>query len=397
MWKGAASVSGGETDITQSVAMIERLVSFDTTSRLSNLPLIDFVRDYLGSHGLESRIIPSDDGTKANLFATIGPPVPGGVVLSGHTDVVPVDGQPWDTDPFTVIERDGRLYGRGTADMKSFSAIALALVPEMLAADLKAPIHLALSHDEEIGCVGAPSMIHEMTRHAPPPRAVIVGEPTDMKVVAAHKGISAHRTSVRGHEVHSSQPHRGVSAVMVACELVSWLSARARERAEQPVPDSPYDPPYSTITCGRIEGGTALNIIARDCAFLWDMRAVPEDDPDALRAAFEAECERFRTRMRTIAPDADITTEVMANAPAFRMDPDSEAERLARALTGDNGRGAVSFAAEAGLFQQAGYSTIVCGPGSIDQAHQPNEFITLDQVRRGTESLRRLIATLAHG
>lgn len=395
MWKGATPVPPDETDIAASVEMIERLVAFDTTSRLSNLPLIDFVRDYLTAHGIEAHVVPSEDGAKANLFATIGPAVEGGVVLSGHTDVVPVDGQPWDTDPFTVTERDGRLYGRGTADMKSFAAIALALLPEMLAADLKVPIHLALSHDEEVGCVGAPAMIADMVRRLPRPRAVIVGEPTDMRVVAAHKGISVHRTTVSGHEVHSSQPHRGVSAVMIACELVSWLTRRAAERAERPVRGSPYDPPYSTITCGRIRGGTAPNIIARDCAFEWDMRAVPEDDPDSLRDAFEVFCDDHRARMRAIAPGSGIVTEILANAPAFRMDPDSEAEQLARALTGDNGRGAVSFAAEAGLFQQAGYSTIVCGPGSIDQAHQPNEFITIDQVRRATATLRRLIVTLA--
>ncbi|MBB4287344.1 acetylornithine deacetylase [Roseospira goensis] len=392
---GPAPAALAREDIQPSVAMIRRLVGFDTTSRNSNLPLIECVRAHLAAYGIESTLVPNADGTKANLFATIGPPVPGGVVLSGHTDVVPVDGQAWDSDPFSLTERDGRLYGRGTADMKSFSAIALALVPEMLAAGLRHPIHLALSYDEEVGCFGAPDMIRTLRETLPTPRAVIVGEPTEMRVVAMHKGIRAYRVDVTGREAHSSQPHRAVSAVMTACELVHWLTLRAADRAAAPVPGSRFDPPYTTITCETIQGGTAHNIISKSCSFVWTARTVPEDDPDGLEAAFLAEAARLDAGMTRIAPEAGIATTVLASVPAFRQESASEADRLVRSLTGDNGIGAVSFAAEAGQFQQAGFSTIMCGPGSIDQAHQPNEFITLDQVRAGTAFLRRLIAHLS--
>ena len=228
--------------------MIEKLVGFPTVSRDSNLDLIGFVREYLAEHGIESHLVPNAEGTKGNLYATVGPAVEGGVVLSGHTDVVPVDGQPWDTDPFTVTERDGRLYGRGTCDMKSFSACGLALVPEMVAAGLKRPIHFALSYDEEVGCQGAPSMIAELVERLPAPRAVIVGEPSDMRLVNAHKGISGYQTVVTGHEAHSSQTHRGVSAVMTAARLIHYIDEMARECASRPKPESGFVPPIPRFT-----------------------------------------------------------------------------------------------------------------------------------------------------
>ncbi|MQX38456.1 acetylornithine deacetylase [Roseospira navarrensis] len=384
-----------DPDIQPSVEMIRRLVGVDTTSRESNLALIHDVRDHLAAHGVEATLIPNADGTKANLLATIGPMVEGGVVLSGHTDVVPVDGQAWDSDPFILTERDGRLYGRGTADMKSFSAIALALVPEMRAAGLKRPIHLALSYDEEVGCFGAPAMIAEIGRALPRPAAVIVGEPTSMKVVAMHKGIRVYRVEVTGREVHAAQADRGVSAVMTACSLVHWLGERARERAGAPVPGALFDPPYTTITAEAIQGGTAHNIISRACSFVWAVRDVPGDDLDALEAEFRALAAGMEQDMRRVAPETGIRIERLASVPAFRQETDSEADRLVRRLTGDNTTGAVSFAAEAGQFQQAGHSVIMCGPGSIDQAHQPNEFISVDQVRAGVGFMRRLIAHLA--
>lgn len=384
-----------DSDIAAGVAMIDRLVGFDTTSRESNLDLIRFVRTHLAEHGIQAAVLTSPDGHKANLLATIGPMVEGGVVLSGHTDVVPVDGQDWDTDPFVLTERNGRLYGRGTADMKSFSALALALVPDMLAADLKRPIHLALSYDEEVGCLGVPALIRAIRETLPTPQAVIVGEPTSMRVVGMHKGIRAYQVDVHGREAHSSQPHRAVSAVMTACGLVHWLGGRAAERAARPLPDSAYDPPYTTITAEVIEGGTAHNIIARHCRFVWTARTVAEDDPDALERAFLDHAAAVEADLQAIAPEARIETTRLAAVPALRHDPHSAADRLVRSLTGDNGTGAVSFAAEAGHFQEAGFATIMCGPGSIDQAHQPNESITLDQVRAGTAFLQRLIAHLA--
>ena len=375
-----------------AIEMIEKLVGFPTVSRDSNLDLIEFVRSYLADHGVESHLVPNAEGTKANLYATIGPRIEGGVVLSGHTDVVPVDGQPWDTDPFELTERGGRLYGRGTCDMKSFSACGLALVPEMVAADLKRPIHFALSYDEEVGCQGAPSMIAELVEHLPAPRAVIVGEPSDMRLVNAHKGICGYETVVTGHEAHSSQTHRGVSAVMNAARLIHHLDAMARECASRPRPESGFVPPYTTIHVGLVRGGTAANIISRECRFVWDLRNMPDESPLTYLERFEAFCrEEVLPGMREVAPAADIvTTERFATA-GLRADPGSAADELVRMITGDNDTGVVSYGTEAGQFQEAGFSTIVCGPGSIDQAHQPNEYIERSQVELCTKTLRRLI------
>ena len=372
--------------------MIAKLVGFATVSMDSNLELITYVRDYLASHGVESRLVPNADGSKANLFATVGPEVAGGVVLSGHTDVVPVDGQPWDTEPFTVIDKDGRLYGRGTADMKSFYAIALALVPDMLARGLARPIHFALSYDEEIGCLGAPSMIARIAAELPAPRAVIVGEPTDMRIVTAHKSITGVTTRVIGHEAHSSQPHRGVSAVMTAARLITYLDDMARELAEGPPSDTPFETPYSTIHVGTVRGGTATNIISRECVFDWDMRCVPEDDPQTYLDRFDRYCrEEILPSMHAVAPETGIESTVTSSVPGLRAEDNGEAEALVRALTGDNARGAVAYAAEAGQFQQAGFSTVLCGPGSIDQAHQPNEYIDKSQVQACIDFMHRLI------
>ncbi|KAA0679960.1 acetylornithine deacetylase [Roseomonas genomospecies 6] len=375
--------------------MIARLVGFDTVSRRSNMALIDWVRDYLAGYGVESRIVPGPDGAKANLFATIGPMTEGGVVLSAHTDVVPVDGQPWDTDPFTLVERDGRLYGRGTADMKSFPAVALALLPEMLEAGLKRPLHLALSYDEEVGCLGAPAMIDRIVGELPRPGAVIVGEPTSMGVVLAHKGCYVLRTTVTGHEVHSSQIDRGVSAVMTAARLVNLVGDMAAENAAAADPACGFDPPFTTLQVGTIEGGTAANITARHCSFVWDIRPLPGDDWTRYRDRFEAECGRLRAAMRRISPECDIRTEQLAGVPGLAPEPDGPAAQLCHALTGRNDTAVVSFAAEAGQFQQAGLSTVLCGPGSIDQAHQPNEYIDIAQVTACEGFLRDLIRRMA--
>jgi len=373
--------------------MIHRLVAFETISRQSNLALIEFVQDYLHGHGVASRLVPSDDGQRANLYASIGPPLAGGVVLSGHTDVVPVAGQPWHSDPFQVSERDGRLYGRGTSDMKSFIAIALALVPEMR--NLKQPIHLALSYDEEVGCLGAPAIIRELVAELPAPWAVIVGEPTSMQVVTAHKGVTALRTTVTGFEVHSSQPQRGVNAVSIASRLIQQLDTMARQRAEAGDAEG-FDPPYTTIHVGTVQGGTALNIVPRHCEFLWDIRHVPGDDPAAIVAQLADYCEgELIPAMQSVAPDTGIRTEMLAQVPALAEQAGNPATELARQLSGENATGHVAFGAEAGQFQEAGFATVMCGPGSIDQAHQPDEYISLAQVARGEEFLRRLIARLS--
>jgi acetylornithine deacetylase len=373
-------------------AMLDRLVGFDTVSSRSNLELIEFVRDYLAGFGIAATLVPNDDGDKANLYATIGPNVEGGVVLSGHTDVVPVEGQPWSTDPFRVVERDGRLYGRGTADMKSFSAISLALVPEMLAADLKRPVHLALSYDEEVGCLGAPRMIAEMAGRIPTPAAVIVGEPTSLKVVTHQKSTFSMQTVVRGKPVHSSQVDRGVSAVAVGARLVAWLDDRLLERIANPVADAPFDPPFTTIHTGMISGGTAHNIVAKECRFVTDVRALPGENPHDVMAAYKAFItEEIEPRMHRIDPATGVEVTVRADVPGLAPGGDTFAETLCRRLTGDNGVHGVSFGSEAGQFCAPGWSVVLCGPGSIDQAHQPDEFISIEQFEAGTKFQQRLI------
>ncbi len=383
------------TDLGAQIAWIARLVRHDTTSRHSNLALIEDIEAYLAQHGVASKRVPSADGLKANLYFTVGPTVEGGVVLSGHTDVVPVDGQPWETDPWEVVERHGKLYGRGTADMKSFSAIALSLLPDMLAADLKRPIHFALSYDEEVGLLGAPAMIREMKDLVPMPSAVIVGEPTNMEVVDGQKGIAVLRTEITGHEAHSSQPHRGASAIMAAGRLIAKIAAMTEQRKREAEPQSPFTPPHTTMSVGIIEGGTASNILARRCGFTWDVRTVPGDSLAAILEEYNAEAAEVEAEMQAIAPDCSIVTRTLADAPQLTPEVNNPAAELAHALTGANGRKAVSYAAEAGQFQQAGFSTAICGPGSIDQAHQPNEFITLDQVAEGTRFTRNLIRHLS--
>ena len=392
---GGPSVAGGLSVAKEHTPaeMLRALVGFPTVSRDSNLALVEYVQSYLAEHGVESRLVRSDCGAKANLYASIGPQVAGGVVLSGHTDVVPVDDQEWRTDPFSLVEDSGKLYGRGTCDMKGFIAIALALVPRMR--DLKRPIHLALSYDEEVGCLGAPTLIRELTANLPPVRAVVVGEPTSMKVVTAHKGILIFETRVRGFEAHSSQQHRGVSAVMTAGRLLHWLAERQQRNARAAPADALFEPGYTTLHCGHISGGTAHNITARDCRFITDVRALPgESGADYLRA-FEAFArQELEPAMQAVHPDTGIDIDIRADVPGFQVPEDDAAVVLAKQLTGQNDSECVPYAAEAGQFQQAGYSVVICGPGSIDQAHQPNEFISTAQLAAGTEFVQRLIKHL---
>lgn len=379
------------SDLQPQIDWIARLVRHDTTSRNSNLNLIEDVENYLNDHGVASIRVSNADGCKANLYFTVGPNVAGGVVLSGHTDVVPVDGQPWDTDPWAVVEKDGKLYGRGTADMKSFSAIALSLLPDMLAAGLKRPIHFALSYDEEVGLLGAPAMIKEIKNRVPTPAAVIVGEPSDMQVVDGQKGIALFRTEITGHEAHSSQPHRGASAIMAASRLMAKITEMTDRRRRDVSSDLSFEPPYTTMSVGVIQGGTAPNILARRCGFTWDVRTIPGDDVASIRAEFDAEAGKVLAEMRAIAPECQIITETLADGPPLMPQPDNPAAELAHQLMSSSDRYSVAYAAEAGQFQQAGFPTVICGPGSIDQAHQPNEFITIDQVAEGTRFMRNLI------
>lgn len=373
--------------------LLARLIAFDTTSRNSNLDLIDWVEDFLRQRGIASRRVANADGTKANLYATVGPDAAGGVVLSGHTDVVPVDGQPWSSDPWVLSERGGKLYGRGTADMKSFIALALAHVDAALAAPLKRPIILAFSYDEEIGCLGAPSMIAQLAAQANRPAAVIVGEPTGMKVVSAHKGVRSFIVEVTGREGHSSLPDQGVSAVMEALKLMSLVAEMGREARAGT--HAYFDPPGPTMTIGKVEGGTASNILARRCAFVWDCRCPEAAQGEAIETRFRAAAAQLDAEIKARAPEGGVTITRRTNTPGLAIESGSAAEVLARALTGDNETRAVAYAAEAGLFQRAGIPAIICGPGSIEQAHQPDEWIERAQIEEGAAFMRRLIERLS--
>ncbi|MDP3254772.1 MAG: acetylornithine deacetylase [Bosea sp. (in: a-proteobacteria)] len=372
--------------------MLARLVAFDTVSHKSNLELIAFVEDYLAGWGVSSIRIPNATGDKAALFATIGPQGQGGILLSGHTDVVPVEGQAWSRDPFTLHIADGRAYGRGAVDMKGFIALALALVPDFLAADLKTPIHLFFSYDEEVTCLGVVDGIARMGVDLPKPRAVIVGEPTSLELADAHKGIRTFFTTITGVAAHSSKPHLGASAVHGGIRLTAGLVAMADELEASPDGSGRFDPPYDTVHVGKFHGGIARNILADRCDLSWEVRTLPGSDPEDVPARFAALSQDVLERMRRTAPSATIETVMSSDVPGLAPDPGSEAETLVMRLAGRNRTIAVAYATEAGHFQRAGRPTIVCGPGSIDQAHQPDEYITLEQFAAGEAFMRKLMA-----
>lgn len=381
-------------DRPSSVEMLRRLVGHATVSSDSNLALIEDVRGYLAAHGVAARVVPNADGRKANLFATIGPDAPGGVALSGHTDVVPVVGQPWSSDPFVLTQKGAHLYGRGASDMKGFIAVVLAMVPDLKARKLKRPIHLCLSYDEEIGCLGMPKLLALLGRELPKPALAIVGEPTEMKVVHAHKGIWFQRTTIIGRDGHSSAPHRGANAIVYMGRFIAFLERLAKELEAEGTRGAPpgldFDPPWSTVGLGTIKGGTALNIIARTCILEWEFRPLPGVDAPAIRARADAWLEQeLLPALRAAAPEGEIVTENVCAVPA--LEPESGgAEALALSLTGGNRAVTAAFTSEAGQFQQSGISAVLCGPGSITQAHQPDEFIALDQLTACETFLRRL-------
>jgi acetylornithine deacetylase len=375
--------------------MLARLIAFPSISTSSNLDLIHFCRGWLRDHGVESTLVMSPGGDKANLFATIGPEVEGGIVLSGHTDVVPVEGQAWTSDPWTLTERDGRLYGRGTCDMKGFDALVLALVPDMVRAPLKRPVHIALSYDEELACRGAPSMVREMVEAVPTPSAVIVGEPTRHAVVTGHKASVQLRTEVTGFAVHSSRIDQGVSAVMNAARLIAWHEDVMAENQRRADPADPFDPPYTTLHCGMVAGGSAANIVSSSAWFYSDIRAIPSEDPADYLERYRAYIrDVVEPRMKAVVPATGVAVEPIAEVPGLRPENDGAAERLMRRLTGDNGTHVVSYGTEAGIFQRAGWSSVVCGPGDIAQAHQPDEYIEISELAAGERLLRRLVDEL---
>lgn len=374
------------------IELLGRLVAFNTVSSRSNLDLIDFVRTYLSGLGVDSLVIPDETGTKANLLASIGPSDRPGYVLSGHTDVVPVDGQEWSRDPFTMWREGGRLYGRGTSDMKGFLACALASVPRMLADPLNEPFHLAFSYDEEVGCLGVPAIVEHMQTTLPPQRAVFVGEPTNMTVVGGHKGSAGLLTTVVGKACHSSRPDLGVSAIFHAVDLIGELRGYAEELRMSPDADSPFEVPYTTVSVGVVQGGTVRNTIPGDCTFQWDIRATAPGMVKRLSERFgEFVDGKVLPAMRIEYADAAVTTKVVYDVPPLVPVSGSVAETLAKRFAGHNDVTTVNYGSEAGIFQAAGMPTIVCGPGGDTEAHITDEWIAVEQLERCMTFLDRLI------
>jgi acetylornithine deacetylase len=380
----------------RAIALLERLMAFDTESDKSNLPLIDFVEDYLRDEGVPTLRAPNAAGDKAALLATIGPAIDGGIVLSGHTDVVPVEGQNWTSDPFQLRGAAGRLYGRGACDMKGFDAVALAMVPSFKAAGLPRPVQILLSYDEETTCEGSLDFIRRFGKDIPRPGAVIVGEPTMMEVADSHKSVATFRTIVTGHEAHSAKPSLGANAVACACDIVSEIYRLALAYEAPDRLDPRFDPPYSTLHVGTIEGGTARNILARECIFHWEFRGLPGVPTMAPLRLVQSYVDQVALpRLTRFVAGPNVETTVEADVPSLAAQPGSDAETLALKLTRSNRTRAVSYATEAGRFQLAGLPTVVCGPGSIDQAHKPDEFVEVSQIEACIAFMQRLAAEMA--
>ena len=375
--------------------LLARLVGFDTTSAKSNLPLIDFVRDYLAGHGVEATLIPAPEGDKANLFATIGQSGDGGVGLSAHSDCVPVAGQDWSSDPFTLTAREDKLYGRGACDMKGYLACVLAAVPLFKQGTAKQPVHILISYDEEVGCTGVRPMIAKLGRELPRPRAIVVGEPSRMGVIDAHKRIEAYTTIVTGREAHSSMPKLGVNAIAFAAELIGELERIGADLATGPI-DVRFDPPVTTVQAGVIRGGTATNIVPKTCKFHWLVRSLPGAEPREVERRLTGFAETvLLPRMRAVAATTAIETNFLGSVPAFEAKPDSKAVALAQTLAGSaESPRAVSYATEAGLFEEAGCATVICGPGDVAQAHAADEFVSVAQLEDCMGFLDRLARQL---
>ncbi|MEO3727453.1 acetylornithine deacetylase [Pseudomonas syringae] len=380
--------------MSDSVALLKTLVGFDTTSRESNLQLIDFVRSYLESFDVPCELIYNDERSKANLFATIGPADQPGIVLSGHTDVVPVDGQPWTLPPFELSERDGKLYGRGTADMKGYIACVLALVPSLIETPLRLPVHIALSYDEEVGCLGVRSLLKVLEQRPVKPLLCIIGEPTELKPVLGHKGKLAMRCDVQGHACHSAYAPLGVNAIECAAELIGELGRIGRQLKDEHL-DPHFDPPYSTVQTGVISGGKALNIVPADCRFDFEIRALPSQDPALVAQQLKAYAEQqMLPRMRAVSEQSDIRFSELSAYPGLATDARSKAAELIATFCGSDDFGTVAFGTEGGLFDAVGIPTVVCGPGSMDQGHKPDEFVSVDQLTACDEMLHRMLASI---
>lgn len=375
--------------LAETETVLAALIGFDTTSHDSNLALIAWVEAYLARHGIWYERA-NESATKSSLWARIGPEAKGGIVLSGHTDVVPVEGQAWDSPPFTLTEKNKRFYGRGTCDMKSYLACALSLIPYWQSMELQKPIWFAFSHDEEIGCLGAAPMAGHILKRGAEPALVIVGEPTDMKLKNAHKGILSFETTVTGHAAHSSNPALGVNAIHIMQEILACLM-RLRERAVlNPVKDTPFTPPYSTVHVGVIHGGTARNIIPNECRVAWEIRTLPGENTEAMLAEYQATCQSLEQQMQKQFPMTGIMTRALSNVRGLRPEPDAAYTALAMRLAQVNQADVVAYGTEGGIFQAHGLPVVICGPGSIDQAHQPNEYIERVQLSLCVDFLKRI-------
>ena len=380
----------------ECIRLIGDLVGFATVSRDPNTDLLAYVTDYLARYGVKSDILWNDDRTKGNLWATIGPPDRRGVILSGHSDVVPVDGQKWTSDPFVLRHANGRLYGRGTCDMKGFIGIVLALVPELVQSRLKVPLHIAVSYDEEVGCTGVRSLVERIALMETKPGLCIVGEPTSMRLVTGHKGGSMQRIKVIGTAAHSSLAPRAVNAIQYAAELVTFIYVIAREFSEVETRDEAYDIPHSTISVNTFEAGSALNIIAEQAVFSVDLRALATLDIKAIIKRIDSHAQdKLLPRMRAVAPEASIEREELVEFPGLDLSPSHPAVTFMKRLLGRNDQAKVAFGTEAGMFsERAGVVSLVCGPGSIEQAHKADEFLAASEIDKCQAFLRRLVASL---
>ena len=382
--------------MTNSLQHLEKLIAFPSVSRDSNLDLIAYVKDYLAGLGISSTLVHNEDGRKANLWATIGPADVPGVVLSGHTDVVPVEGQAWTSDPFKLVNRDGNLFGRGSADMKGFIACCLAVAEKAAKAPLKTPIHFAFSYDEEIGCVGVRRLL-DLLKDAPvKPRLCIVGEPTLMQAVTAHKGKLGFRVTAHGLEAHSSLAPIGVNAIYMASDLIGAIRAIQKEIAEQGLRDGDYEVAYTTLHVGKMQGGEVMNIVPNRCTFDFEIRYLPEEDENAIVARIKAAAEKMAAGYRGVFPEARFDFMDLQSYPAMNTPVDSEAVKFVHALTGGNSTGKITFGTEGGLFQKAlGTPAVVCGPGNIAVAHKPDEYVSEAQMAQCDRMLERLVEKLS--
>lgn len=377
--------------LDNTIEILARLVGFETVSGRSTHDITGYIGDYLKSYGIEPTLSYDDSGERANIFATIGPEIDGGIVLNGHTDVVPVDGQIWASDPFMLTETDGRLHGRGSVDMKGFLACVLASVPHFLTCELKKPIHIAFSFDEEIGGLGMPVLLNSMAEKNYCPDVVIVGEPTDMRIVTGHKGGYEMRTEITGVAVHSCDPTKGANAISAAAKIIAKIEDIATQRAANPIAGSQFNPAYPTLNVGTIEGGVARNATAGWCNFNWEYRPMPGEDGAATIAEITAFArDQVLPQLRAVRAETDIKIVTEVAVPALDDRNAAGATAFVAGITGKNDTDVVSFGTDAGYFSDAGFSTVVFGPGDIDRAHKPDEFITRDELTQGIEFLRKV-------